>query len=118
MTALRVESRPLSCGAGTFDFGRFEPFAMSSGKDGFCAIRTAGVDVRERETRGTRGLGLFQGRGVPAFGEGADQRGNHQRPNVPPFCAEANLATAHVGVKPAERRRRDQQSADNLHDLH
>jgi hypothetical protein len=35
MTALRVESRTLSCGAGTFDFGRFDPFAMSSGKDRF-----------------------------------------------------------------------------------
>jgi hypothetical protein len=38
MTALRVESRPLSCGAGTFAFGRFDPFAMSSGKDRFLRI--------------------------------------------------------------------------------
>ena len=70
-----------------------------------CAKETAGVDVRERVTGESEGPGLFQGGGVPALGEGADQRGKHQRPNVTPFCAEANLATAHVGVKQAKHSR-------------
>ena len=55
--------------------------------------------MRERETGEREGSDCFKIGGVPAFGEGADQRGKHQRPNVRPFCAEANLATAHVAVK-------------------
>jgi hypothetical protein len=51
-----------------------------------CAKRATGVDVRERETGGkARELRLFQDRRVPAFGEGADQRGKPQRSKVTPF---------------------------------
>jgi hypothetical protein len=40
--------RPLSCGAGTFAFGRFDPFAISSGKDRFLRIAAVYRAVFER----------------------------------------------------------------------